>query len=239
MKKLWRPTLTTKEAVAICGSLSNPSKMPGHGYALPAYRCRIGSLLQLIPKAICHYCYALRGRYLFSRVKAAMEKRFSSLSDPRWADAISTLICRSGDRYFRWHDSGDLKDLEHLRKIVRVCLNLPRIKFWLPTREYQTVETFRRMGGAIPSNLCIRYSAHLIDGLPPRGYRMPASTVVSGSTNPPPGSHVCPAPKQNNACGSCRACWDPTVKLVSYHLKWRGQVVIHAMKTREANDAAR
>jgi hypothetical protein len=168
-----------------------------------------------------------------------MEKRFSSLSDPRWADAITTLIYRSGDRYFRWHDSGDLKDLEHLRKIVRVCLNLPRIKFWLPTREYQTVETYRRMGGLIPPNLCIRYSAHLVDGLPPRGYRMPASTVVSGGTSPPPGSHVCPAPTQNNACGSCRACWDPTVKLVSYHLKWRGPVVIHAMRTREANDAAR
>jgi len=235
MKTQWRPTLTTKEAAAICGSLSNPSKMPGHGYALPAYRCRIGSLLQLIPKAICHHCYALRGRYLFPRVKAAMEKRFSSLSDSRWAEAVSTLIYRSKDRYFRWHDSGDLKDLEHLRKIVRVCLNLPRIKFWLPTREYQTVEAFRRMGGQIPSNLCIRYSAHLVDGLPPRGYDMPASTVVSGCTGPP-GSHVCPAPKQNNACGSCRACWDPAVKLVSYHLKWQKPVEIQAMRTREAND---
>jgi len=49
--------------------------MPGHGYALPAYRCRIGSLLQLVPKAVCHYCYALRGRYLFPAVIAAMEKR--------------------------------------------------------------------------------------------------------------------------------------------------------------------
>jgi hypothetical protein len=238
VKTTWTPTLTEKQAVTICGSLSNPSKMPGHGYALPAYRCRIGSLLQLIPKAICHYCYALRGRYLFPKVKAAMEKRFSSLSDPRWADAITTLIYHSGDRYFRWHDSGDLKDLEHLHKIVRVCLNLPRVKFWLPTREYQTVETYRRMGGVIPRNLCIRYSAHLIDGLPPRGYRMPASTVVSGSGSPPR-SHVCPAPTQNNACGSCRACWDPKVKLVSYHLKWRGPVVIQAMKTREVNDAPR
>src|SRR5713101_2665598 len=134
MNKLWRPTLTTKEATAICASLSNPSKMPGHGYALPAHRCRIGSLLQLLPKAICHYCYALRGRYLFPRVKAAMEKRFSSLSDPRWSDAVSTLIYRSKDRYFRWHDSGDLKDFEHLRQIVQVCRNLPRVKFWLPTR---------------------------------------------------------------------------------------------------------
>jgi hypothetical protein len=239
MNKQWRPTLTKKEALAICGSLSDPSKMPGHGYALPAHRCRIGSLLQLIPKAICHSCYALRGRYLFPRVKAAMEKRFSSLSDPRWTDAITTLIYRSGDRHFRWHDSGDLKDLEHLRQIVRVCLNLPRIKFWLPTREYQTVETYMRMGGLIPLNLCIRYSAHLVDGLPPRGYGMPASTVASGNTGPRPGSHVCPVPAQNNACGSCRACWDPKIKLVSYHLKWSGPVVIQAMKTREAANAAR
>ena len=210
MNKLWRPTLTKTQAVAICGSLSNPSKMPGHGYALPAYRCRIGSLLQLIPKAICHYCYALRGRYLFPRVKAAMEKRFSSLSDPSWADAISTLI----------YHSGDLKDLEHLRKIVRICLNLPRIKFWLPTREYQTVETFRRMGGHIPPNLCIRYSAHLVDGPPPIHYGLPTSAVFSARAGTSPGTHVCPAPRQDMKCGNCRACWDRSVKVVSYHLKW-------------------
>src|SRR5229473_816051 len=182
MNKLWRPTLTTKEAVAICGTLSNPSKMPGHGYALPAQRCRIGSLLRLISKSVCFHCYALRGRYLFPVVKAAMEKRFSSLSHPRWVEAVSTLIYRSGDRYFRWHDSGDLRDLAHLRKIVQVSLNLPRLKFWLPTREYQTVEAYRRMGGRIPANLCVRYSAHLVDGRPPLRYGLPASGVHSGKT---------------------------------------------------------
>src|SRR5713226_7855305 len=200
MNKLWRPTLTTKEATAICGSLSNPSKMPGHGYALPARRCRIGSLLQLIPKAICHSCYALRGRYLFPRFKAAMEKRFSSLSDPRWAAAISTLIYRSGDRYFRWHDSGDLQDLEHLRQIVRVCLNLPRVKFWLPTREYQTIEAYRRMGEEIPSNLCIRSPGRLVDGPPPRHYGLPTSAVFSAKARPFSEARVCPAPQQNMKC---------------------------------------
>jgi hypothetical protein len=220
MKKVWTPTLTTKQALAICGSLSNPSKMPGHGYALPAHRCRLGSLLQLIPKAVCFHCYALRGRYLFPVVKAAMEKRFSSLSDPRWVNAISTLIYRSGDRYFRWHDSGDLKDLEHLRNIVQVCLNLPLLKFWLPTREYQTVETYRRMGGVIPPNLCIRYSAHLVDGPPPLHYGLPTSAVFSAGSRSSPRLHVCPAPKHNMKCGSCRACWDPTIKAVTYHLKW-------------------
>jgi hypothetical protein len=44
--------------------------------------------------------------------------------------------------------------------------NFPRVKFWLPTREYQTVEAYRRVGSRIPTNLCIRYSAHLVDGSP-------------------------------------------------------------------------
>ena len=149
-----------------------------------------------------------------------MEKRFSSLSDPRWIDAVSTLIYRSGDRYFRWHDSGDLQSIEHLRNIVAVCMNLPRVKFWLPTREYQTVEAYRRMGGQIPPNLCIRYSAHLVDGAPPIRYGLPTSTVVSRTASDSEDMHACPAPRQNMKCGTCRACWNRSVKVVSYQLKW-------------------
>ena len=220
MNKPWRPTLSIKEAVAICGSLSEPSKMPGHGYALPAYRCRLGTLLQMIPNAVCSHCYALRGRYLFPIVRVAMEKRFASLRDPRWVEAVSTLIYRSRDRYFRWHDSGDLQDLEHLRNIVAVCVNLPRVKFWLPTREYQTVEAYRRTDGHIPPNLCIRYSAHLIDAPPPYRYGLPTSTVFSSNVGSAQGARVCPAPRQHMKCGNCRACWNPSIREVSYHLKW-------------------
>ena len=220
MKTHWTPSLRVKEAHAICGPLSTPGKMPCHGYALPAQRCRLGSFLQQLPTAICHYCYALRGRYVFRKVQAAMEKRIKSLSDPRWVDAITSLIHRSGDRYFRWHDSGDLQSLDHLRKIIQVCKNLPRIKFWLPTREYQTVQAYRCLGGRIPPNLCIRLSAHLIDGKLPLGYRLPVSTVSSGKGSITRGAHICPAPKQGNQCGSCRACWDRSIRIVSYPLKW-------------------
>src|SRR5207245_3738499 len=107
---------------------------------------------------------------------------------------ITTLIYRSGDRYFRWHDSGDLQNLDHLGKIIQVCKNLPRIKFWLPTREYQTVEAYRRLGGRIPSNLCIRLSAHLIDGKLPLSYRLPVITVSSGQGSIPRGAYIAPAP---------------------------------------------
>jgi len=102
-------TLSQKEAVAICGSLSEPSKMPGHAYSLPARNCRIGSLLQQLSKAVCSHCYALRGRYVFPVVRRAMERRLASLSHPRWVEAITALILRSRDAWFRWHDSGDIQ----------------------------------------------------------------------------------------------------------------------------------
>lgn len=208
------------EALSICGSLSEPGKMPGLAYSLPAEQCRIGGLLQQIPKAVCAHCYALHGRYRFQKVKAAMERRMRSLSDPRWVDAITALIRRSGGRYFRWHDSGDIQSPEHLRKIVAVCRNLPHVKFWLPTREYQTVEAYRRISGAIPKNLCIRYSAHLIDGPPPVHYGLPISSVSSSSDKAPAGAYCCPAARHGNSCGRCRACWDPRIKIVDFPLKW-------------------
>jgi hypothetical protein len=117
--------LSTREALSICGSLSKPGKMPGHACALPAKHCRLGSLLQQIPKAVCAHCYALRGRYVFPVVRQAMEKRLASISHPRWVEALSTLIRRSRETHFRWHDSGDIQDLGHLRQIVAVAINLP------------------------------------------------------------------------------------------------------------------
>jgi protein gp88 len=213
-------SMSKREAHSICGSLSKPSKMPGYAYSLPAQQCRLGGLLRHIPRAVCAHCYALRGRYLFPVVRGAMERRLESISDPRWVEAISSLIRRSGETHFRWHDSGDIQSLEHLSKIVAVCKILPGVKFWLPTREYQMVEAYRRMGGQIPPNLCIRYSTHLVDGRPPLRYEMPISTVSSSLDKVPVGAHRCPAAKHGNVCGRCRACWDRQVKIINLPLKW-------------------
>ena len=38
-------------------------------------------------------------------------------------------------KYFRWHDSGDVQDLDHLRRIYEVCKLTPDVQHWMPTRE--------------------------------------------------------------------------------------------------------
>ena len=48
-----------EKAKEITGSLSKPSKMPGHAYGLPAKECKTGGKLQKVKGSTCYGCYAL------------------------------------------------------------------------------------------------------------------------------------------------------------------------------------
>jgi hypothetical protein len=86
------PYKKAKDAEAIVHTLSTPSKMPCHGYSTPASRCITGGKLRKVANSICSVCYAMKGRYVFDNVLNAMEKRFQSLFNSKWEDAIVFLI---------------------------------------------------------------------------------------------------------------------------------------------------
>ena len=100
---------TVKQAKAIVGGLSKPSKMPSYAYNLPASRCKTGSKLNKVPGSVCYGCYAADTiewtkrkceangkwaltRYTMHTVQDALEKRYQSLSDPLWVPAMVYLI---------------------------------------------------------------------------------------------------------------------------------------------------
>jgi hypothetical protein len=124
-----------------------------------------------------------------------------------------TIIARG---WHRWHDSGDLQSVAHLEKICAVAVATPHIKHWLPTRELAIVKAFQKAGGIVPANLVIRVSATMVDG--PATTAWPTTSRVHTGKRAPAGSRGCVAPKQDGKCGDCRACWNPKVKSVSYHL---------------------
>ena len=107
--------MNKKEAKEITGGLSAPSKMPGPAYNLPAVACITGAKLVKVPGSVCAGCYALKGRYRFPNVQAALNRRLKSLEHPDWIRAMVVLIDKAP--WFRWHDSGDLQGPEHLKKI--------------------------------------------------------------------------------------------------------------------------
>lgn len=211
---------TLGAANGLCGGLSQPSKMPGYGYSIPAQACVTGSKLAQVEGSVCHGCYALdRGNYRFQNVKDSLQKRLESLTHPDWVDAMVYMIAKRVDPkvpYFRWHDSGDLQSVDHLRRICDVARRTPDVSHWLPTREYGMVRLFLTQGGAVPSNLTIRVSAHMIDGAPADKLGLPHSSVSTDDAIYP-NAFQCPARHQGNACQDCRACWDGSVQHVAYY----------------------
>jgi hypothetical protein len=192
-----------KEANKITGGLSKPGKMPEGSYNLPAAACQTGAKLRKIAGTPCHGCYAFKGRYNFSNVQQALRRRLASLTHPQWAEAMTVLVKKK--KHFRWHDSGDLQGVAHLKKIYEVCNNTPGTMHWLPTQERQYLPL---KGSSIPKNLLIRLSNAKNNSKPGKAWTHWSTVVDSGGD--------CPASKQGNECRDCRRCWSKDVKHVTY-----------------------
>jgi len=200
-----------KDAETLVGGLSHPSKMPCSGYSIPASSCKMGAMMSKNPNSICAKCYAKKGMYRFGNVKRALQRRLESLSNPRWVAAMTFLI--KDMKYFRWHDSGDVQDMTHFLKIVEVARNTPKTTHWLPTREYGLVSEYVKTYGSFPENLIVRLSASKFNGVAPVALAESLGVLVSGASAT---DYNCVAPKQDNACGDCRKCWDKNVFQVNY-----------------------
>ena len=202
-----------KEAKEITGGLSKPSKMPGPAYNLPASQCITGAKLVKVKGSTCSGCYALKGRYRFPNVKEAMARRLAKLHDPRWIDAMVTLIngrhWQKPKPVFRWHDSGDLQSVQHLKNIFEVCKLTPDTAHWLPTREARFLNLMDP--DVVPKNLKIVLSDHMNNQrVTPTWW--PYTSGVTTDHN----QVSCPSSKQGNKCLDCRKCWDRNTKRVIY-----------------------
>ena len=206
-----------KEAELAVGNLSRPSKMPSYAWSISARRCNVGSKLAKVKGSVCEGCYALKGRYMFSNTQDALERRYDAWNSDRakWVDAMIYLmhnkqhIVNAG--VFRFFDSGDIQGSAMLDDINLVAWASPPIRFWLPTKEYKLVKNYDK---EIAPNLVIRVSAPTVDkGF--SGYTH-ISTVYNKDNIDTAEGHICPSSKQDNQCGSCRACWNDKVSEVSY-----------------------
>ena len=196
--------MKTSEAWDLVGGLSKPSKMPGWSIGIPAKECKTGAKLRLVQGSVCYDCYALKGCYVFKVVQDAQYRRLKAIYTAPWVQAMAHLINSKKPDVFRWHDSGDVQDLEHLNKIYEVCRLTPSKRHWMPTREAWVKDHLDRC----PSNLVIRFSAPMVDHEAPASWPNTSTVVTAGAT--------CPSAKQGNICGDCRNCWNKEIKNISY-----------------------
>jgi hypothetical protein len=196
--------MKVKEAIKITEGFTRTSKMPGLSYSLPAWECKTGSKLRKVKGSVCASCYALKGNYTrYPAIKAAQYRRLEAMKHPDWVQAMAAVIKRQ--KWFRWHDAGDVQDQQHLQKIFEICRLTPETNHWLPTREAWIKDHL----ASKPDNLVIRFSPPMVNQRAPESW--PNSSMVVDK-----GFHTCPAPAQGGKCGSCRQCWDSSIKVISY-----------------------
>ena len=206
---------TIKKAKQLTGGgISNSNrKMPGHTYGLSALECKTGEKLRSVPGSVCYLCYAMKANYFYPSVKTAHQRRLKSINNKTWTAAMIQLITHYEKEYFRWHDSGDIQTVDHLRKICAVAAGTPHIQHWLPTREAKILKDYKEAGGVIPANLVIRLSATMVNGVPSKIHEHSSTVHTAGVA---PIGEACNAQHQGGQCLDCRACWNPAIKNISY-----------------------
>ena len=198
------------------GGLGLPSKMPGYAYGLSAVLCITGRKLARVKGTPCEFCYAMRGNYQYPCVIGSHTRRLASMGNlTKWADNMGMLLKQLAplvpdkERYFRFHDSGDVQSTEHFHAILRVAVRNPEWRFWLPTQERGMLQRVMEQV-PIPRNLTIRLSSTRIGKIQRSTITALSSTVGYNE------GFQCPASNQKNECGSCRECWNVTTVNVNY-----------------------
>ena len=141
-----------------------------------------------------------------------------------WIDTMTSTINETRCQYSRVHDSGDMFSNRYAQAWLEVCIRLPQVKFWIPTRAWQQPSgplpvfdplliTLRQLA-ALP-NVTVRPSAlNFGDHAPQVDGLHAGSTAAMLDVFR---ARQCPASAQGGRCGDCQACWDAKDTPISYH----------------------
>lgn len=162
-------------------------------------------------------CYARRGRFAFSHNKELLDRNLRIWYEDPESFERDVTIAAFHARYFRWHSSGDIVDMDYLKMMIRVARALPHTSFLCFTKKYELVNEY--LSGewhqkvvcheSFPPNLKIVLSAWG-DWMPENPYNLPVAYIAFKK-----GENACipedakPCPK---FCGDCVmtgcSCWD-------------------------------
>lgn len=111
------------------------------------------------PDAPCFKkCYARRMAARRATVRNAYEHNSDILNNEPFAYWAQVKAAASMVRFFRYHVSGDIPNIEYFNNMVQIANDLPGTQFLAFTKQYNIVNTYLNNGGTIPSNLKILFS---------------------------------------------------------------------------------
>lgn len=170
---------------------------------------------------ICQACYSKIGYYNMPSTEKNQWYRFLWVKENIVGDfvgfvdrMISTIRDNVDNGYFRIHDSGDFYHPDYIWAWYYICKALPDIKFWAPTRVWQSkqinwIAPLRRL--SLLPNVSVRPSALDFNELTTsyKFFGAPTAVVDALEASNELGSLLCPKTKNHSSCETegCRQCW--------------------------------
>lgn len=111
------------------------------------------------PDAPCFKkCYALRIERRYKQSKAAYQNNLDILENSPELFWIQVKAAASVTRFFRYHVSGDIPNIEYLNNMVNLAHELPNTTFLAFTKQYPIINAYINGGAVLPDNLKIIFS---------------------------------------------------------------------------------
>jgi hypothetical protein len=111
------------------------------------------------PDAPCFKkCYAAKIERLYTNTRNAYARNLDILTNDPFTYWLQVQAAASMTRFFRFHVSGDIPNIDYFDHMVTMARSLPGTVFLAFTKQYHIVNDYLNDGGTIPENLKIIFS---------------------------------------------------------------------------------
>ena len=150
-------------------------------------------------------CYAAKLCRIYPSVRKAYQKNLDILKNDIDNYFIQVKAAAMISKYFRYHVSGDIPDMNYLDRMVKLAQDLPGTTFLAFTKQYNFINNFLQYA-EIPDNLKIIFSAwpgmHMENP-----YNLPGAHVIFKGQEPADDWKICGGNCSECACRGV-GCWE-------------------------------
>jgi hypothetical protein len=142
----------------------------------------------------------------YKNTRTAYSRNLNILQEDARAYWLQVKAAAMVTRFFRYHVSGDIPNIEYFNNMIQLAQELPGTQFLAFTKQYNIVNEYLNNGGVIPDNLKILFSnwgAWKCSN--PHG--LPVCEVILKNTQPDPDWKICGGNCTACACAGI-GCWE-------------------------------
>lgn len=150
-------------------------------------------------------CYAAKLCRIYGTVRKAYARNLDILKNDMDNYFIQVKAAAMVTKYFRFHVSGDIPDMNYLDRMVKLAQELPGTTFLAFTKQYNFINNFLQYA-AIPDNLKIIFSEwpgmHMENP-----HNLPVAHVIFKGSEPADDWKICGGNCSECACRGV-GCWE-------------------------------